>query len=40
MRDSSNFFAGGGVKNSQRFASYGITPLAIDEKLGIGIGHD
>jgi hypothetical protein len=39
MRNPANFFASGGVKNSKRFASSGITPLAVDEKLGIGVGH-
>jgi len=39
MRYSSNFFARGGIKNSKLFACCGITPLAIDEKLRIGVGH-
>jgi hypothetical protein len=32
--------SGGGIKNSQRFTCSGITPLAVDEKLSIGVGHD
>jgi hypothetical protein len=40
MRNPANFFASGRVKNSKRFACSGITPLAVDEKLGIGVGHD
>jgi hypothetical protein len=37
--DAANFFAGGGVEHGQRFACGGIAPLAIDEKLGVGVCH-
>jgi hypothetical protein len=40
MRYPTNFFAGSRVKNSKRFTCCGITPLTIDKKLRIGVGHD
>jgi hypothetical protein len=39
MRQATNFGAGGGVEHGQGAAAFGVAPLTIDEKLGVGVSH-
>jgi hypothetical protein len=39
MGHAADFLAGGGVENRQAFAVGGVLPLAVDEELGVGVGH-
>jgi hypothetical protein len=39
MGQAADFGAGGGVEHGQRAATLGIAPLAVDEELGVGVGH-
>ena len=39
MRDAADFLAGGRVEHGQRPAVGGVAPLAVDEELGVGVGH-
>jgi len=40
VRDAADFLASCRVEDRQRAAIGSVLPLAVDEELGIGIGHD
>src|SRR5690606_16474229 len=39
VRDAADLLAGGRIEDGERAAVGGILPLAIDEELGVGVGH-
>ena len=39
VRQATDFGAGSGVEHGQGAAAFGIAPLAVDEELGVGVGH-
>jgi hypothetical protein len=39
VRQAADFGACGGVEHGQGAAAFGIAPLAVDEELGVGVGH-
>jgi hypothetical protein len=40
MGQATDFLASGRVEHGQGAAAFGIAPLAIDEELGVGVGHE
>jgi hypothetical protein len=39
MGQATDLGASGGVEHGQGAAAFGIAPLAVDEKLGVGVSH-
>ncbi len=40
MGHAADFLARGGVEHGKGLAFSGVLPLACDEELGVGIGHE